>query len=95
MNAAWPVHPGALVWLTRSCFPGRPLSLADIGNNEALAQMPVGGGGLGADVRMNGSAVFVAWRAVYFSKLLSYRNRMMVMLDWVKTKTFGRDTSRS
>ena len=70
-------------------------SFAYIGNNEALAQMPVGGDGLGADVRMNGSAVFVAWRAVYFSKLLSYRNRMMVMLDWVKTKTFGRDTSRS
>ena len=55
------------VWALCTCAG----TFAYIGSGEALAQVPVGVESLGADVRVNGSAVYVAWRAVYFSKLLS------------------------
>jgi len=70
-------------------------SFAYIGDQRALAQVPnVAGNENSEDHQISGQAVYIAWRTVYFSKLLSTRNRMMVGLDWAKTKLFGRDTSR-
>ena len=37
---------------------------------------------------------FVAWRAAYISNLFSWRNRVLVAVDWTRSKVFGRDTSR-
>ena len=67
-------------------------SLAYIGEQQAIAQLSVG-----ADRKMvdfYGQSVFWLWRSVYFSKLLSYKNRFMVATDWAKTYFFGRDVSR-
>lgn len=33
-------------------------------------------------------------RSAYLSMVFSTRNKMLVILDWCKTKTFGRDVSR-
>ena len=34
------------------------------------------------------------WRSVYLVKQVSTRNRILVLLDWWKTRFFGRDISR-
>jgi len=68
-------------------------SFAYIGDHQAIAQLSTG------EDRKNivdfyGQSVFWLWRSVYFSKLLSYKNRFMVATDWTKTFFFGRDVSR-
>jgi len=37
---------------------------------------------------------FLFWRSAYLSMCFSTRNRVLVCLDWVKAKMFGRDVSR-
>jgi NADH:ubiquinone reductase (non-electrogenic) len=51
-------------------------SLAYIGEHQAIAQMSVGQDRKNVD--FYGQSVFWLWRSVYFSKLLSYKNRFMV-----------------
>jgi NADH:ubiquinone reductase (non-electrogenic) len=68
-------------------------SFAYIGNREAIADLTQ------FDNKDKGSTwkgfmTFAAWRSVYFSKLLSYKNRYLVLSDWMKTYFFGRDVSR-
>mmetsp|Transcript_26975 Transcript_26975/g.37375 ORF Transcript_26975/g.37375 Transcript_26975/m.37375 type:complete len:576 (-) Transcript_26975:145-1872(-) len=41
--------------------------------------------------RIVGQSGFMIWRSVYFSMLLSARNRMAICGDWVRTYLFGRD----
>eukprot|EP00026_Physarum_polycephalum_P007048 Phypoly_transcript_07101.p1 GENE.Phypoly_transcript_07101~~Phypoly_transcript_07101.p1 ORF type:complete len:538 (+),score=68.30 Phypoly_transcript_07101:61-1674(+) len=41
-----------------------------------------------------GLMTFILWRSVYMTKLLSVKNRMLVLFDWIKTGIFGRDISR-
>jgi NADH:ubiquinone reductase (non-electrogenic) len=60
---------------------------AYIGEHKAVAQLPVGDAW--------GYTTFFLWRGVYFSKLLSYKNRFMVGTDWMKAFFFGRDVSRA
>lgn len=66
-------------------------SFAYVGDSKAVAQIPSSSD----DIRLTGRATYAAWRAVYWSKLLSFRNRCLVAADWAKTHVFGRDTSRS
>ena len=33
-------------------------------------------------------------RSVYLSKQVSTRNRLLVLVDWLKAKSFGRDITR-
>ena len=64
--------------------------LAYLGDSKALAQ-------IGADknvIKGTGAAGFALWRSVYLSKQVSWRNRVLVALDWAKAKTFGRDITR-
>jgi NADH dehydrogenase FAD-containing subunit len=42
---------------------------------------------------VEGGSAFVIWRSLYFSKLLSQRNKAQVGFDWMKTGVFGRDIS--
>jgi NADH:ubiquinone reductase (non-electrogenic) len=67
-------------------------SFAYIGDHMAIAQIPSRERGEHLD--LYGKGTFFLWRSVYFSKLLSYKNRFMVLTDWLKTFFFGRDVSR-
>jgi NADH:ubiquinone reductase (non-electrogenic) len=60
--------------------------LAYIGSNRALADLP--------SVRAHGYATWVFWRSVYLTKLVSVKNKILVVFDWLKTRVFGRDISR-
>lgn len=59
--------------------------LAYIGNNKGLADTPGGG--------MRGWVAWLMWRSVYFTKLVSLRNKVLVLFDWFKARCFGRDLS--
>lgn len=67
--------------------------LAYTGGGSALAQLqitPAEGGRL----KGTGKIGFGLWRSVYLSKQVSWRNRILVFIDWGKTKVFGRDITR-
>ena len=42
---------------------------------------------------VEGGRAFIIWRSLYFSKLLSHRNKAQVAFDWLKCGVFGRDIS--
>ena len=61
--------------------------LAYIGASRALAQVSV-------DEKLilgSGPIGFLLWRGIYWSKQVSWRNRVLVTLDWIKAVLFGRD----
>lgn len=60
--------------------------LAYIGSNRALADLTT--------VRAHGYATWLFWRSVYLTKLVSLKNKILVLFDWLKTRIFGRDISR-
>jgi len=45
----------------------------------------------GEKIQVQGVSAFAIWRSLYFSKLMSHRNRAQVMFDWGRTSVFGRD----
>jgi NADH:ubiquinone reductase (non-electrogenic) len=59
--------------------------LAYIGDKKALADMQ--------NYKGSGFAEFIFWRSVYFTKLVSIKNKILVLFDWFKTFAFGRDVS--
>ncbi|KAI8602454.1 pyridine nucleotide-disulfide oxidoreductase-domain-containing protein [Dissophora ornata] len=65
-------------------------SLAYIGSDKAIADLPF----LNGNVSVGGVATYVFWRSVYISNMFSFRNRFLVVGDWMKSKVFGRDISR-
>uniref|UniRef100_A0A915HWB9 FAD/NAD(P)-binding domain-containing protein n=1 Tax=Romanomermis culicivorax TaxID=13658 RepID=A0A915HWB9_ROMCU len=60
--------------------------LAYIGGYEGLADLP--------DFKIKGITSWFLWRSAYLTRLGSWRLRLQVPLDWLKTLLFGRDTSR-
>ena len=38
-----------------------------------------------------GVAGWILWRSVYLTKQVAFRNRVLVLFDWVKSRVFGRD----
>jgi NADH:ubiquinone reductase (non-electrogenic) len=60
--------------------------LAYVGGNRALADL--------SKIKGRGFSTFLFWRSAYLTKLVSMRNRILVLFDWVKTEIFGRDISR-
>ncbi|KAK7088099.1 probable NADH dehydrogenase [Littorina saxatilis] len=60
--------------------------LAYIGRYEALTDTPV--------ARLQGFHSWLLWRSAYLTRLGSWRLRMQVPVDWLKTLIFGRDISR-
>lgn len=63
-------------------------AFAYVGDNRAIADLTYG------NIKSYGYSTFLFWRSVYFSKLLSSRNRVYVLYDWFKSTVFGRDISR-
>jgi NADH:ubiquinone reductase (non-electrogenic) len=59
--------------------------LAYIGNRKALADTP--------KYKGSGFTAFLFWRSVYLTKLVSFKNKTLVLFDWIKNIFFGRDVS--
>lgn len=60
--------------------------LAYIGDYEGITDLP--------DFKIHGVTSWFLWRSAYLTRLGSWRLRMQVPIDWLKTILFGRDTSR-
>ncbi len=60
--------------------------LAYIGGQRGLADLN--------GFKGKGFSTFIFWRSAYFTKLVSFRNKTLVLFDWCKTFLFGRDISR-
>jgi NADH:ubiquinone reductase (non-electrogenic) len=60
--------------------------LAYVGSHRALADL--------SSVKGKGFATFLFWRSVYLTRLVSWKNKILVVFDWAKTLVFGRDLSR-
>lgn len=65
-------------------------SLAYIGSEKAVADVNV----LNGNFATGGGLTFLFWRSAYLSMCFSARNRILVLLDWLKAECFGRDVSR-
>lgn len=66
-------------------------SLAYIGSDRAVADLTLWGQN---NIASGGTLTYIFWRSAYVSMCFSMRNKMLVILDWLKVKTFGRDISR-
>lgn len=73
-------------------LPGRAFNyrnlgmLAYIGKHRALADTRY--------VKGHGFGTWLLWRSAYVTKLVSLKNKVLVLFDWFKTALFGRDISR-
>ncbi|PHH75628.1 hypothetical protein CDD80_2211 [Ophiocordyceps camponoti-rufipedis] len=65
-------------------------SLAYIGSEKAVADVSWWNGNLAT----GGNLTYLFWRSAYLSMCFSTRNRVLVLVDWLKSKAFGRDVSR-
>nr|POF18625.1 external alternative nadh-ubiquinone oxidoreductase, mitochondrial [Quercus suber] len=65
-------------------------SLAYIGSEKAVADISW----LSGNVATGGQLTYLFWRSAYLSMCFSTRNRVLVIMDWMKTQIFGRDVSR-
>lgn len=65
-------------------------SLAYIGSERAVADISW----LSGNFASGGTLTYLFWRSAYLSMCFSTRNRILVCLDWMKAKMFGRDVSR-
>ncbi len=59
--------------------------LAYIGSHKALANTN--------QYKGSGFVTWLFWRSVYITKLVSLKNKILVLFDWFKTFVFGRDVS--
>jgi NADH:ubiquinone reductase (non-electrogenic) len=55
--------------------------LAYVGSNKALADLP--------PIKGKGFSTWLFWRSAYITKLVSLKDRMLVLFDWFKTFVFG------
>ena len=60
--------------------------LAYVGSNRALADLQ--------GVKGRGWATWLFWRSAYLSRIVSFKNKVLVLFDWIKTQIFGRDISQ-
>ena len=65
-------------------------SLAYIGSDKAVADISW----LRGNIASGGAWTYIFWRSAYLSMCFSTRNRVLVCVDWMKAKLFGRDVSR-
>ena len=64
--------------------------LAAVGDNKAIAQIEA----FDNKLSLWGSPAFLLWKSVYITKQVSFRNRVLILFDWLKTRVFGRDLSQ-
>lgn len=62
-------------------------SLAYVGQDKAVMDVPVVG-------PLFGATAGLAWRSFETVSQISPRNMVLVSLDWLRTRVFGRDISR-
>jgi len=60
--------------------------LAYIGGDMALADLP--------KTKWHGISTYFFWRSAYLTRLVSLKNKVLVLFDWFKAAVFGRDISR-
>ncbi|CAG8031570.1 unnamed protein product [Penicillium nalgiovense] len=65
-------------------------SLAYIGKERAVADISW----LSGNIASGGTMTYLFWRSADLSMCFSTRNRVLVCVDWVKARLFGRDVSR-
>jgi len=65
-------------------------SLAYIGSEKAVADISW----LTGNFASGGQLTYLFWKSAYLSMCFSTRNRVLVIMDWMKAKMFGRDVSR-
>lgn len=66
--------------------------LAYTGGGSALAQVETGPNA--KPIKGTGKVGNALWKSVYISKQVSWRNRFMVVNDWLRRQVFGRDITR-
>lgn len=66
-------------------------ALAYIGSERAIADLSWGNW---HKLSLGGSFTFLFWKVSYVAMCLSFRNRCLVVMDWIKTGVFGRDSSK-
>ena len=62
--------------------------LAYVGESKALADIPR------ARLHWRGALTYLFWRSAYLTRLVSMKNKILVLFDWIKTAIFGRDLSK-
>jgi len=62
--------------------------LAYVGEGRALAEIPT------VNVQTSGVGAYIFWRSAYLTRLVSFKNKVLVVFDWLKTWIFGRDLSK-
>ena len=65
-------------------------SLSYIGADKAVADISW----LSGNFASGGTLTYLFWKSAYLNMCFSSRNRVLVCVDWMKTKLFGRDVSR-
>ncbi|KAL9076899.1 MAG: hypothetical protein Q9161_000532 [Pseudevernia consocians] len=65
-------------------------SLAYIGHDKAVADISW----LSGNFASGGTITYWFWKSAYVNMCFSWRNRLLVCVDWVKSSLFGRDVSR-
>jgi NADH:ubiquinone reductase (non-electrogenic) len=71
---------------TRAFSPRTLGMLTYLGDNQALADLPF--------AKWRGFLAWLFWRSAYITKLVSLKNKVLVLVDWLRTRLFGRDISR-
>jgi len=60
--------------------------LAYVGSYKAVSDF--------GSVKNGGFVSWIIWRSAYLTKLVSWKNKVLVPFDWLKTLIFGRDISK-
>jgi NADH:ubiquinone reductase (non-electrogenic) len=59
--------------------------LAYVGGNRALADLDAH--------KWRGWLTWIFWRSAYLTRIVSVKNKVLVLFDWIKARLFGRETS--
>lgn len=60
--------------------------MAYVGSRRALADL--------GTIQGRGFTTWLLWRSAYLTKLVSFKNKFLVLFDWTRSMIFGRDISR-
>lgn len=60
-----------------------------MGGDKAATQLNA----FDTEAKVFGYGAYFVWRSVYITKQVSFRNRVLILFDWMKAKVFGRDVS--
>ncbi|XP_016165377.1 internal alternative NAD(P)H-ubiquinone oxidoreductase A1, mitochondrial-like [Arachis ipaensis] len=67
-------------------------SMASVGGYKALVDLRQSKSSKG--VSLAGFVSWLIWRSAYLTRVLSWRNRFYVAVNWATTLVFGRDNSK-